>query len=145
MRNLAANSLGTIFERLERTRDLMKAALPDADVGGYQDLIPGLSLPDPHDRHVLAAAIAGKASLIVTWNLKHFPTVGLRGIAAISPDHFLVDLHATYRSEMIASLRRARLNLRKTLPSAEEFIDALKAQGLTAFSRILRRKAAQLV
>jgi hypothetical protein len=147
MRNLAANSPGTTFERLERTRDLMKAALPDADVGGYQDLIPGLSLPDPDDRHVLAAAIAGKASLIVTWNLKHFPTVGLRshGIAAISPDHFLVDLHATYRSEMIASLRRARLNLRKTLPSAEEFIDALKAQGLTAFSRILRRKAAQLV
>jgi predicted nucleic acid-binding protein len=147
MRNLAANSPGTTFERLERTRDLMKAALPDADVGGYQDLIAGLSLPDPDDRHVLAAAIAGKASLIVTWNLKHFPTVGLRshGLAAISPDHFLVDLHATYRSEMIASLRRARLNLRKTLPSAEEFIDAFKAQGLTAFSRILRRKAAQLV
>jgi hypothetical protein len=46
---------------------------------------------------------------------------------------------------MIACLRRARMNLRKTLPSAEEFIDALKAQGLTAFSRILRRKAAQLV
>jgi hypothetical protein len=106
---------------------------------------------DGHDRGVKVVARtlrdAGKASLIVTWNLKHFPTAGLRshGIAPISPDHFLVGLHATYRSEMIASLRRARLNLRKTLPSAEEFIDALKAQGLTAFSRILRRKAAQLV
>jgi hypothetical protein len=146
MRNLAANSPGMSLERLERTRDLMKAALPDADVTGYQDLIPGLSLPDPDDRHVFAAAIAGKASLIVTWNLKHFPTADLRsyGVAAVSPDKFLVGLHSAYRNELIASVKRARLNLRKTLPSVEEFIDALEAQGLTVFSSILRRKAAQL-
>jgi hypothetical protein len=147
IRNLAANSPGTTFERLERTRDLMKAALPDADVGGYQDLIPGLSLPDPDDRHVLAAAIAGKASLIVTWNLKHFPAAALRqhGVAGISPDDFLAGLHRTYRNELIDSVKRARLNLRKTLPSADAFIDALEAQGLKAFSAILRRKAARLV
>jgi hypothetical protein len=147
MRNLAANSPGTSLERLERTRDLMKAVLPDADVAGYQDLIPDLSLPDPDDRHVLAAAIASRASLIVTWNLKHFPTADLlsHGVAANSPDHFLVGLHSTYRNELIASVKRARLNLRKTVPSADEFITTLKAQGLTAFSAILRRKSAQLV
>jgi hypothetical protein len=147
MRNLPANSPGTSPERLERTRDLMKAALPDADVAGYQDLIPGLSLPDPDDLHVLAAAVAGKASLIVTWNLRHFPIADLKphGVAAVSPDDFLVSLHSTYRNELIASAGRARLNLRKTLLSADEFIDALNAQGLTAFSGILRRKAAQLV
>jgi hypothetical protein len=147
MRNLAANSPGTSRTRLEATRDLMKAALPDADVAGYEDLIPGLSLPDPDDRHVLAAAIAGKASLIVTWNLKHFPTAGLRpyGVAPISPDDFLVGLHSTYRNELIASVKRACLNLRKTLPQVDEFIDALEAQELKGFSVILRRKAAQLV
>jgi predicted nucleic acid-binding protein len=146
MRNLAANAPGTSLERLERTRDLMKAVLPDADVAGHQDLIPNLSLPDPDDRHVLAAAIAGKASLIVTWNLRHFPAADLRshGVAAISPDDFLVGLHSTFRNELIASVRRARQNLRKTLPSADEFINTLKGQGLTAFSAILRRKAAQL-
>jgi hypothetical protein len=147
MRNLAANSPGTSLKRLEATRDLMKAVLPDAHVAGYQDLIPGLSLPDPDDRHVLAAAIAGKDSLIVTWNLKHFPAADLRshGVAAISPDHFLVGLHSTHRNELIASVKRARLNLRKTLPLVDEFINVLKAQGLTAFSAILRRKAALLV
>jgi predicted nucleic acid-binding protein len=147
MRNLADTSSGTPLKRLEATRDLMKAALPDADVACYETLIPSLSLPDPDDRHILAAAIAGKASLIVTWNLKHFPTADLRshGVAAISPDGFLVALHSTFRNELIASTRRARLNLRKTLPSAEEFIEALKAQGLTAFSAILRRNASQLV
>jgi hypothetical protein len=124
----------------------MKAVLPDADVARYQDLVPDLSLPDPDDRHVLAAAIACRASLIVTWNLKHFPTADLRlhRVAAISPDDFLVGLHSTFRNEPIASVRRARLNLRKTLPSADEFINTLKGQGLTAFSAILRRKAAHL-
>ena len=65
----------------------MKAVLPDADVAGYRTLIPSLSLPDPDDRHVLAAAIAGKASLIVTWNLKHFPAAALQqhGVVAFRP------------------------------------------------------------
>jgi predicted nucleic acid-binding protein len=146
MRNLAGSSPGTTLKRLQATRDLMKAVLPDADVTGYQGLIPSLSLPDSDDRHVLAAAIAGKASLIVTWNLKHFPAAALRqhGVAGISPDDFLVSLHSSYRNVLIASVKRARLNLRKTQPSAYEFINALKAQGLTAFSAILRRRAAQL-
>jgi len=46
---------------------------------------------------------------------------------------------------LIGSIKRARQNFRRTQLSAEEFIDALDAQGLTAFSVILRRKAAQLV
>ena len=146
IRNLAGSSPGTTLKRLEATRDLMKAVLPGADVAGYRGLIPGLSLPDPDDRHVLAAAIAGKASLIVTWNFKHFPTADLQshGVAAISPDDFLVGLHSTFRNALIDSVKRARLNLRKTLPPVDDFINALKAQGLTAFSAILRRKAAQL-
>ena len=40
---------------------------------GYEDLIPGLQLPDPNDRHVLAAAIRGHADVIVTMNLRDFP------------------------------------------------------------------------
>jgi hypothetical protein len=81
----------------------------------------------------------------VTWTLDRGADLRSHGVAAISPDHFLVGLHTTYRNELIASVKRARLNLRKTLPPADEFIDTLKAQGLTVFSRILRRKAAQLV
>jgi hypothetical protein len=147
MSNLAGNSPGTPLKRLEATRDLMKAVLPDADVADYRTLIPSLSLPDPDDRHVLAAAIASNAALIVTWNLKDFPVADLQayGVAAISPDDFLVSLHSTYRNVLIGSVKRARQNLRRTQPSVEEFIDALEAQGLTAFSAILRRKTAQLV
>ena len=44
-------------QQLERTRSLINACVRDALVDGHQSLIPGLELPDPDDRHVLAAAI----------------------------------------------------------------------------------------
>lgn len=43
--------------QLERARALMDKYAIEALVNGYEDLIPGLRLPDPNDRHVLAAAI----------------------------------------------------------------------------------------
>ncbi len=50
---------------LERTRDMMDRATRDCLVTGYESLIPSLTLPDPDDRHVLAAAIVGKCDVIL--------------------------------------------------------------------------------
>lgn len=146
IRNLAANSPEIEIARLEATRDRMKAVLPNADVAEYQALIPDLSLPDPDDRHVLAAASAGRASVIVTWNLKDFPVKALRphGLAAVSPDDLLTDLCSTFPSIFMTSISRARQNLRKTTPSVTEFIEALERQGLKRFSSILRQNLKKL-
>jgi predicted nucleic acid-binding protein len=57
-------------EKLERLRDLMNKAVRDCLVTGHEPLIEGLKLPDPEDRHVLAAAIKAGAQVIVTRNLK---------------------------------------------------------------------------
>ncbi|MDZ5450442.1 PIN domain-containing protein [Sphingomonas sp. ID1715] len=146
IRNLAANSPGTPVARFETTRDMMKAVLPDANVANHRSLIPSLSLPDPDDRHVLAAAIAGGAETIVTWNLKDFPApqIAPHGIAAVSPDAFLSALHRAYPKALLSSIARARENLRRTTPSVTEFVDALERHGLVAFTSILRRHAARL-
>ena len=54
-----------------------------------------LSLPDPDDVHVLASAICADADLILTQNLKDFPTRSLapHGLVARDPDRFLRALH----------------------------------------------------
>ncbi len=45
----------------------MEAAVPDALVSGYECFGESLELPDPDDVHVLAAAIACNAQVIVTF------------------------------------------------------------------------------
>jgi predicted nucleic acid-binding protein len=139
MRNLAANTPALSTERLELTRDRMKAVLPEPDEVNYRPLIEDLKLPDRDDRHVLAAAIAGKASVIVTWNLKDFPRRDLSpyGITGKSPDDFLVDLHIAFPEALLSSARLARLNLRKTTPTIEGFINALQQNGLKKFATLL--------
>jgi hypothetical protein len=86
-------------EDLERTRSLMNAHVRDSLVTGFEHLIQSVELPDADDRHVVAAAIHGGASLIVTFNLKDFPPDQLKryNLAAQHPDDFifdLLDLHA---------------------------------------------------
>ena len=78
-------------EQLERTRQLMNAHVRDRLVSDYEDLIPMLTLPDPDDRHVLAAAIRSSADMIITFNLDDFPSGTLKrwGIGAQHPDHFI--------------------------------------------------------
>jgi hypothetical protein len=58
IRNLAANVPTIPIERLQTTRRLINNALPGATISRYEDLVPTVSLPDPDDRHVVAAAIA---------------------------------------------------------------------------------------
>lgn len=75
-RNIKANRPDLDPARLDRTRKLMNDAIADVLVSDYEPLIEILDLPDPGDRHVLAAAIKSSAQVIVTENLKHFPQTG---------------------------------------------------------------------
>lgn len=74
----------------------LRGIFPSAEVAVAPDLVESLSLPDPDDRHVLAAAIAGDAAELVTLNRADFPTRTLarHGVVLREPDGFLVELMA---------------------------------------------------
>ena len=82
MENLLEARPDLARDRLERARYLMNQAVPDCLVAGHEGLLAGLSLPDPDDCHVLAAAIQGGAECIVTYNLKDFPATALTALTA---------------------------------------------------------------
>jgi hypothetical protein len=65
MRNLSKNKPNIPAAAIEKIRDLMDLNVRDCLVTEYQWMIPSLNLPDPNDRHVLAAAIKAKAAVIV--------------------------------------------------------------------------------
>lgn len=128
-------------DRLERTRKRMDSETRNALIYGYEDLIQGLKLPDPNDRHVLAAAIVGNCNVIVTWNLKHFPNqeIGIFGIEAQSPDEFLVNHLDLVPQRFCASVRKIRLRLKNPPFTAEEYLSNLITSGLDVTVAELRQ------
>ena len=146
IRNLAANVPTITAERLLQTRDLMKRVLPEATVSGYETRVATLALPDPDDRHVVAAAIVAGASHIVTWNLPDFPIDALAPfqLSVQDPDAFLMDRYAAAPDATIAVAAKARRNLKTSIPSTTEFISALVGQKLVRFGAILRSHATEL-
>ncbi len=119
--------------QLERTRRLMDEAVPDGLVTGYEGLIEQLKLPDPKDRHVLAAAIRCQAGVIVTSNLKDFPpeVLGTYGIEAQHPDTFVQHLIDLAPAAVCAAVRAQRLELSKPAVTVRELLDRLLSLGLT--------------
>ena len=93
-RNLLKKREDLSEKNLQRTIDNMNTAVPDCLVENYEGFINSLELPDPNDRHVLAAAIKCQADVIVTFNLKDFPKKELKkyDVDAQSPDVFISHL-----------------------------------------------------
>lgn len=127
-------------QKLERTRELMDRAALDALVVGYEKLIPKLTLPDANDRHVLAAAIRGKAQVIVTMNLKDFPAEVLEqyGMEAQHPDEFILRLLDLAPYAVKEAAETHRQSLKNPPKSIEEFLASLEAQGLLQSVAALR-------
>ncbi|MFN3260878.1 MAG: RSP_2648 family PIN domain-containing protein [Pikeienuella sp.] len=99
----------------------MRAAFPDGEIDAAGDFEAGFGGPDPADAHVVAAALAGGAEAILTFNLKDFPPRALRplGLVALHPDAFLA-----------GALKRDPMRLRAALAEMER---AAGERGMRAF------------
>ena len=126
--------------KLARTRELINCAVADCLVSGYEHLVETIELPDPDDRHVVAAAIHAKADAIVTFNLKDFPGAVLRplNLEAIHPDDFLTyqfDLNDAAVIQAVAAICRRLKNPRLT---GKDYLDTLLSQKLPKTVAALR-------
>jgi hypothetical protein len=110
-------------------------------VTGYEDLVESLTLPDPDDRHVLAAAIRAAAGVIVTFNLKDFPVGVLApyNIEAQHPDEFLAALFDVAPGPVCSVVKKQREALRNPPKTAEEVLATLESQGLVQLIARLRQ------
>ena len=116
----------------DKHRRHMDAHAEDCLVTDFEPLIETLSLPDPDDRHVLAAAIKGRADVIVTFNLKHFPEADLNtyDLTAQHPDVFIRHLIDLAPDAVVESARMVRARLKNPPLSVDRYLETLLQQGL---------------
>ena len=99
-----------------------------------------LFLPDADDRHVLAAALVGKAEVLLTNNLKDFPERILSeyGLIRKSIDSFLWELF-TQEPELINSFvdRVFDLNRKKVQSALTSKKSFLKKHGLSRLAKCI--------
>lgn len=122
---------------------LLRDRFPDAAMSGDETRALGFDLPDPNDRHVLAAALEAGAGLIVTMNLRDFPRMAMAaaGMRAIHPDAFLTDLWAHHPDAVAAAAHAAHAKAER-LGAAISLGALMKRARLPRFGRALRREEA---
>ena len=132
IRNLLKKRPDLTEEKLIRTRDLMNKHIRGCLVTGFEPLITAINLPDPDDRHVVAAAIHTRAEGIITFNLKDFPeeSLGPFNIKAIHPDEFIMDLMDLNIGKVIEAARNHRSSLKNPTFTADAYLDCLLKQQL---------------
>lgn len=140
LNNLIANRPDLNKEKLKRTAQLMQEIIPDCIVKNYEPLAVGLSLPDPNDVHVLAAAIRSKAQAIITFNIRDFPANIINGfdVEAIHPDIFLINQFDLSSGKVLDAVKNIRARLKNPALSSSEYLDRLSVEGLTAFADQLK-------
>jgi predicted nucleic acid-binding protein len=141
LKSVSARIAAAPRERLVGQLARINAVLPNANVQGWERHLAGIPrLPDDNDRHVVAAARQAGADYIVTWNMAHFPKAILSPlhVAAINPDDFLVDLLGADAALVIEVVERARLNLTRSAPDLQDYLDILANQKVTKFVGQLR-------
>ncbi|QTN26945.1 PIN domain-containing protein [Rhodoferax sp. AJA081-3] len=110
----------------------MRAAIPDCLVVEYEAFIPSIELPDPNDRHVLAAAIRGNADAIVTSNTKDFPLSVLTrfDIELQTPDQFVRNQIMLNPPKALAAIKKMRVRWNRPEITAAQMVDLFERREL---------------
>ncbi|MDX1837730.1 PIN domain-containing protein [Legionella taurinensis] len=133
IRNVLKNRSDISREQLERIKKLMDSSVLDCLVENYEDIEGGLQLPDSNDKHILAAAIVSSCDVIVTFNIKDFPSEELDkyAIETQHPDDFLMHLTNLDLGKFCVAIKTTRMRLKNPPKNITEYLEILSNQGLT--------------
>lgn len=114
----------------------LRRHFPDAWVAGYEHLIARMT-NDPKDRHVLAAAVQARASVIVTFNKRHFPPTSTAPwkVKVAGPSAFLEQLLSASPTIVRERLEQQAADLGRSLDAQ---LDVL-AQAVPSFINTFRQ------
>ena len=143
IRNLLKNRPDLDPAKLGRTIELMGLTILDWRISGYAPFIETIKLPDPDDRHVVAAALIGHADAIVTFNLRDFPKEALEplGLEAQHPDDFVVNQLHLSLPEALKAIKAMRLRLVRPPQSVAQLLATLERCGLPQTAALLAENA----
>lgn len=146
LRSLARDRPDLDSARLQRTGELINTSIRDCLVTGYDQLTASLQLPDEDDRHVLAAAVRCGAQVIVTNNLRDFPSEALAplGVEAQTPDEFVQHVVELAPETVAQVLVEQATALRRPPMTVWNLIDRLAHSGLVEAMRSIRPWVAEL-
>ena len=125
-------------QQAHQLMDTIRKQFPESFVTNYQYLIDSMA-NTPKDRHVLAAAVACGAGVIVTNNLRDFPqhTLAPYEIEAQHPDDFLVQLFSLYPGVMVEIIVRQAKDLQRPAKTTQELLSTLN-QHIPNFVSLIR-------
>lgn len=108
----------------------------------YAHLIDQMPGKDPDDRVHMAAAVAGGAAAIVTWNLADFPAGALasHGVRVYTPDDYLCDLLEAWPHEVLDTVVRLAGEKRRPPMTPVDLTSLLAKAGVPAFAHGLQTK-----
>lgn len=111
-------------------------------VEAYQHLVPEADGPDPDDCVHIAAAVGGRAEVIVTWNLPDFESSYLKAhaVTVTDPDSYLCALFEDAPDEVIATVRRMAARKRRPPMSPTDILDRLDKAGVHEFASRVRTR-----
>ena len=137
LRNLKARYPPEKHASLDRRFARMREHFPEAMVVGHEGLIPVMTNHEG-DRHVLAAAIRGRADVIVTSNVRHFPRVSCEpyDIDVQTPDNFLCHQYDVRDPEyLMSALEYWASQLGSPPLTVEELVGVHLARSVPNFSQ----------
>jgi len=137
-RNIKASRPDENPAAVDRRFEDMRAAFAEAMVTRYAEL-ESVMKNAPEDRHVLAAAIVGRADVIVTKNLGDFPAEALDpyGIDAQHPDEFLCNQWELDEEAMVEAMEHWLTDLANPRLTLEQLLSRLE-RDVPRFCQVVR-------